>query len=248
MNTVRLPKKDIKISPSLMCADFLHLQEQLTIFEEREIEYLHIDIMDGHYVPNFTLGPGFCKVLSEGCSIPLDVHLMIENVDKYIPVFAEAILAGADRHPSVKNSVIAFQVEAEYHPLRQLHLIKSFGLRAGIAIDPATPLESIRHVLPDTDLLCVMTVNPGYSGQKLIPHSLDKMREIAEFCVKEGYPVEIEVDGNVSWENIPRMIEAGAETLVAGTSSLFERGKDLRGNVEKMRNLISRVQSEERAV
>ncbi|MFP4564302.1 MAG: ribulose-phosphate 3-epimerase, partial [Spirochaetia bacterium] len=91
MNTEKLPKKEIKISPSLMCADFLHLQDQLAIFEEREIEYLHIDIMDGHYVPNFTLGPGFCKVLSRGCSIPLDVHLMIENVDKYIPVFAEAI-------------------------------------------------------------------------------------------------------------------------------------------------------------
>lgn len=248
MNTEKLPKKEIKISPSLMCADFLHLQDQLTVFEERGIEYLHIDIMDGHYVPNFTLGPGFCKVLSRGCPIPLDVHLMIENVDKYIPVFAEAILTGADTHPSLKSSVIAFQVEAEYHPIRQLHLIRSLGLRAGIAIDPATPLEAVRHVLPDTDLLCVMTVNPGYSGQKLIPRSLDKMREIAEFCVREKLPVEIEVDGNVSWENIPKMIAAGAETLVAGTSSLYEQGKDLRGNVEKMRNLISRIQSGERAV
>lgn len=247
MSATRTERR-VKISPSLMCADLLALGADVDELVSLGADYLHLDIMDGHYVPNFTLGPGFCKVLSEGCGIPLDVHLMIENVDKYIPVFAEAILAGSDTHRSLKNSVIAFQIEAEYHPIRQLNLIRSLGLRAGIAIDPATPLESIRHVLPDTDLLCVMTVNPGYSGQKLIPHSLDKMREIAEFCVREGLPVEIEVDGNVSWENIPKMIEAGAEILVAGTSSLFERGKDLRGNVEKLRNIVSRTQSGERAV
>ncbi len=225
-----MTEKHVKISPSMMCADFLHLQDELDLFGEIGIDYLHIDIMDGHYVPNFTLGPGFCKMLAEHSPIPLDIHLMIENVDRYVPVFAEAASPG---------SVITFHPEAEYHPIRQLDLIKSLGVRGGIAVDPATPLEAIKHILPHSEMICIMTVNPGYSGQKLVPGMIEKIAEIDAYCRKEGLPVEIEVDGNVSWENIPKMIGAGAETLVAGTSSLYDRGMDRRDASRKLRALVS---------
>lgn len=226
-----------------MCADFLHLHEELRLFEELGIEYLHIDVMDGHYVPNFTLGPGFCKTLAGNSPIPLDIHLMIENVDKYIPIFAEASLTGLNQFPSKESdragTVITFHPEAEYHPIRQLHLIKSLGIRAGIAIDPATPLESIKHMLPHVEMICIMTVNPGYSGQKLVFNMIDKIAEIDTYCRREGLDVEIEVDGNVSWENIPKMIQAGAETLVAGTSSLFDPELHRREASAKLRKMVA---------
>ena len=236
-------RKTIKISPSMMCADMLHLENELDLFAETGIDYLHMDIMDGHYVPNFTLGPGFCKMLAENSPIPLDIHLMIENVDKFIPVFSEAALAGRERFPDKETktagTIITFHPEAEYHPIRQLHLIKSFGIRGGLALDPATPLETLKYLLPHADMLLLMTVNPGYSGQKLVPGMIEKIAEIDEYCRKEKLSVEIEVDGNVSWENIPKMIAAGAETLVAGTSSLFDKNMDRRSASRKLRSLIS---------
>lgn len=225
-----------------MCADFLHLGKELELFEKIGIDYLHIDIMDGHYVPNFTLGPGFCKILAENSPIPLDIHLMIENVDKYIPIFAEAALAGGDTHP---DTVITFHPEAEYHPIRQLHLIKSLGVRAGIAIDPSTSLEFLKYILPHIDMICIMTVNPGYSGQKLVAGMIEKIAEIDEYFRLNRLEVEIEADGNVSWENIPNMIRAGADTLVAGTSSLYDKNMDRAEAARKLRELIesSRMQS-----
>ncbi len=226
----------------MMCADFLHLKEELDLFEEMGIDYLHMDIMDGHYVPNFTLGPGFCKTLAENSPIPLDIHLMIEHVDKYIPIFAEAALAGLETFPNkesdTEGTVITFHPEAEYHPIRQLDLIKSFGIRAGIAIDPSTSLDSLRYILPHVEMICIMTVNPGYSGQKLVSNMISKIAEVKTHCERENLDIEIEVDGNVSWENIPKMISAGAETLVTGTSSLFDAEMDRRDAYGKLRNLI----------
>ncbi len=227
MKTVKVAP--VKIAPSMMCADFLHLGRELDLLREEAIDYLHVDIMDGHYVPNFTLGPDFCRALAGYSPIPLDIHLMIEGVDAHVPSFA-----------SIPNAVVSFHPEVCHHPLRTLDLIKSCGARAGIAIDPAMPLEAVSEMLARVDFVCVMTVNPGYAGQKLVPNTIAKIRELSQLIARQGLKVELEVDGNVSWENIPRMVEAGAQVLVAGSSSLYAKGTDLRENVRKMRRLIGR--------
>lgn len=216
-----------RISPSMMCVDMLHIADTLDLFKEKNIDYLHIDVMDGHYVPNFTIGVDFCRALRSHSDIPLDIHLMIENVDTYAPTFAE-----------LGNTVISFHPEVCYHPLRTIQLIKSLGARAGIGVDPAMSLEQVKSLIPDVDLICVMTVNPGYAGQKLVPQGMKLLSDISSYCREIDKECEIEVDGNVSWENIPRMLEAGADTFVAGTSSLFQKGTDLAGNIDRMRALF----------
>jgi ribulose-phosphate 3-epimerase len=215
------------VTPSLMCADFLDLKEELRIFEEYRVPMIHIDVMDGHYVPNFTLGPDICAAVVGGTDIPLDIHLMIENVDAYAPVFAK-----------FNSPWISFHPDASYHPLRTLSLIRSSGAKPGIAIDPAMTLESCKYLLPEVDLVCVMAVNPGYAGQKLIPSSLRKIAELRDYMDREGLHALLEVDGNVSWENIPAMLEAGADLLVAGSSSVFSRAEKRRAAMERMRALL----------
>ena len=222
--------KKVKIAPSMMCADFLHLGRVLDLMREEGIDYLHMDIMDGHYVPNFTLGPDFCRTLAGYSPIPLDIHLMVEGVDAHVPSFAK-----------IPNAVVSIHPEVCYHPLRTLELIRSCGARAGIAIDPAMPLEAVSELLPHVSFVCVMTVNPGYAGQKLVPNTLRKIRELSDLVAERSLPIEIEVDGNVSWENIPRMVDAGADVLVAGSSSLFEKGSDLRKNIRRIRQIIARA-------
>lgn len=219
--------RERKIAPSLMCADFVNLKGDLDVLAAGGAGYLHFDIMDGHYVPNFTLGIDFCRAVARYTRAPLDIHLMIEDVDRYGPDFA-----------ALEEAVVTFHPEVSYHPQRTVQLLKSLGARVGIAVDPAMPLSQVLPLLPDVDLLCIMTVNPGYAGQKLLPRTLDKLAEAARFVKAEGLPVEIEVDGNVSWANLPRMLEAGAEVFVAGTSSLFDGKQSLAANLAKMRELL----------
>jgi len=219
-------KSKIQISPSMMCADPMALREVLDVLVTSGIEWLHIDIMDGRYVPNFTLGPDYCNALSGACSIPLDVHLMIEEADRHVELFT--------KHPGTR---VSFHPETVRHPVRVIERIRELGASPGIAIVPGMPISFCKYLLPLVDQVVIMTVNPGYAGQKLIPFCLPKITECRTLLDECGGSAEIEVDGNVSWENIPKMVQAGANILVAGTSSLFTKGRIIASDIERMRSL-----------
>jgi ribulose-phosphate 3-epimerase len=202
----------IELAPSILAADFAHLADEVERATAGGGSVIHVDVMDGHFVPNITLGPPLVKSLRKATRLPLDCHLMIENADQYISDFAEA---GADW--------ISVHQEACPHLNRTLNHIKDHHCRAGVVINPATPVETLSEVLEIVDHVLVMTVNPGFGGQKFIPSTLHKIRKLAEIRAARGYSYRIEVDGGIGMETVADVVRAGAEILVAG-SVLFGKG------------------------
>ena len=207
------PESRVKISPSILAADFACLGEEVTAICEAGCDYVHVDVMDGHFVPNLTIGPGVVKAIKPHANKPLDVHLMISPVDAFIDLFAEA---GAD--------IITFHPEAGPHPHRTVQAIKAAGCKAGISLNPATPIAALEELIEDIDLILVMSVNPGFGGQKFIKTQLEKIRRIRDLITTAGREIELEVDGGVNSENAEEIIAAGADVLVAGTA-VFQNGR-----------------------
>ncbi|KKI92562.1 ribulose-phosphate 3-epimerase [Bacillus sp. SA1-12] len=197
----------IKIAPSILSANFAKLGEEITDVEKGGADYIHVDVMDGHFVPNITIGPLIVEAIRPVTKLPLDVHLMIEKPDLYIQDF---VRAGAD--------IITVHVEACKHLHRTIQLIKSLGIKAGVVLNPHTPIESIQHVLEDIDMVLLMTVNPGFGGQAFIPQVLPKIKQLSAIIKERQLSIEIEVDGGINEETAKLCVEAGATVLVAGSA------------------------------
>jgi ribulose-phosphate 3-epimerase len=197
----------IKIAPSILSANFARLEEDIKDVERGGADYIHVDVMDGHFVPNITIGPLIVEAIRPVTQLPLDVHLMIENPDQYINAFAKA---GAD--------ILSVHVEACHHLHRTVQQIKTKGMKAGVVLNPHTPVSMIEHVIEDVDLVLLMTVNPGFGGQSFIHSVLPKIKQVADIVEKRKLQVEIEVDGGVNPETAKLCIEAGANVLVAGSA------------------------------
>lgn len=197
----------VKIAPSILSADFLKLGEEIKAAEAAGADMLHVDIMDGHFVPNITIGPSIVKSIRKITSLPLDVHLMIEEPDKYLRDF---IKAGAD--------YLTVHYEASVHLHRTIQRIKESGIKAGVSLNPATPIWSLEHILPDADIALLMSVNPGFGGQDFIPQIIDKIKTLKNLLREKGFPTLIEVDGGVKLENAADIISAGADILVMGSA------------------------------
>lgn len=218
-----------ELSASMMCANFLDLQNNLKELQAAEIEYLHFDIMDGQFVPNYTLGPCVMDQIREQTDIPFDIHLMVERPEDKMNFFNIQ-----------QGDLVSVHYETTYHLQRLLERIRKMGACPGVAINPATPVTSITEILDDVDFILIMTVNPGFAGQKMIPYSLNKIAKTKWFLLDHGYPnIKIQVDGNVSFENSRHMRDAGADIFVVGSSGLFMKNMTIYNAAMEMRKCIS---------
>jgi ribulose-phosphate 3-epimerase len=211
-----------KIAPSILSADFTRLGEEVKSVEQAGADYIHIDVMDGHFVPNITIGPMIVKAVRRVTQLPLDVHLMISNPDQFVQDFVQA---GAD--------IITVHAEASKHLHRSVQYIKSTGARPAVSLNPATPLHAIEYILEDLGMVLLMTVNPGFEGQEFIPEVIPKIKRLREWIDKRGLNIEIQVDGGISPENINQVSSAGADVFVAGSAIFYS--DDYAETIGKMR-------------
>ncbi|MFC7061257.1 ribulose-phosphate 3-epimerase [Halobacillus seohaensis] len=215
----------IKIAPSILASDFSNLEKEIKEVEAGGADYIHVDVMDGHFVPNITIGPLIVESIRPKTNLPLDVHLMIENPDQYVEEFVKA---GAD--------IITVHQETSPHLHRTIQLIKSYDVKAGVVINPATPAESIKPILEEVDLVLLMTVNPGFGGQSFISSVLPKIKQIDTWRKENNYSYEIEIDGGVNKETAKWCTEAGADVLVAG-SAVFNQ-EDRKQAIDEIKQSI----------
>jgi ribulose-phosphate 3-epimerase len=216
--------RGLRIAPSILSADFARLGEELRAVTAAGADYIHVDVMDGHFVPNLTIGPMVVKALRPHSNLPFDVHLMIAPVDPYIPAFAEA---GAD--------IITVHAEAGPHLHRSLQLVKHQGKKAGVSLNPATPIAVLDHLWDEVDLVLVMSVNPGFGGQSFIASQLDKIAELRRRIDRTGRAIDLEVDGGINAETAPRAVAAGADVLVAGTATFTGGPTAYAENIRRLR-------------
>jgi len=218
-----------KIAVSMMCADIMKLSDTLKSFEKNKIEYLHIDVMDGSFVPNMQLGVDYIKQLRKCSNIPLDIHFMIERPEDKLEWF-----------DIQEGEMVSIHYESTNHVQRALTVIKNKGAKAALALNPATPLTTLDECLPDLDAVLLMTVNPGYAGQPLVKQTIEKIKKLKDHLNQTGYEhIQIEVDGNVSFENAKIMHEAGAEIFIAGSSSVFHKSMTFDDSIVKLRESIA---------
>jgi ribulose-phosphate 3-epimerase len=219
-----------KIAPSLMCVDLLNVERDIKLLEEAKVDFLHIDIMDNHFVPNITLSFDFIKSIKKITAIPLDIHLMIQNPEESLQYLDDL----------TSEDIVCIHYESTIHIHRAIGMIKDLGVKVGLALNPGTPLSVVENLLQDIDMVLVMTVNPGFAGQKLIPSMLNKIEKLREFLDDRGFKnISIEVDGNVSFEHAKLMHEKGADIYVGGSSSVFSKEASIVENCNKFRSIIS---------